>query len=96
MNSGLVHEALPTPRRRLAARWSRAFGYVGLFDPVHQEWHDLPTALAPDWAKREASERKRRRQRKRREPLDPGEVARLREMRERAEGLEVDQKREGG
>lgn len=90
------HEAPPTPSLGLAARWSRAFGYVSLFDPIYQDWHDLPTAVAPAWAKREANNRKRRRKKGRVEPLGSGEVAHLREIREREEELEVDPREDSG
>ena len=42
----------------MIAAWSHEFGYVSLHDPITGEWHDLPTAEAPDWAKREAFKRK--------------------------------------
>jgi len=45
-------------RLGLIAAWSHEFGYVSLHDPITGEWHDLPTAEAPDWAKREAFKRK--------------------------------------
>ena len=42
----------------LIATWSHKYGYISLHDPSLGEWHDLPTAEAPDWAKREAFKRK--------------------------------------
>ena len=45
-------------RLGLIAAWSHEFGYVSLHDPSSGEWHDLPTAEAPEWTKREAFKRK--------------------------------------
>jgi len=45
-------------RLGLIAAWSHEFGYVSLHDSITGEWHDLPNAEAPDWAKREAFKRK--------------------------------------
>jgi len=44
--------------RGLVARWSKAFGYIAIHDPITGQWHDLPTKDAPDWARREAHKRK--------------------------------------
>jgi hypothetical protein len=46
-------------QRGLVAKWSRKFGYISLHDPTTGEWHDLAVKDAPDWAKWEASTRKR-------------------------------------
>lgn len=44
--------------RGLVAKWSRAFGFVAIHDPLSGEWHDLPAKFAPAWAKWEAGKRK--------------------------------------
>lgn len=45
-------------RLGLVAKWSREFGFTSLHDPTTGEWHDIPTAEAPDWAKRECFKRR--------------------------------------
>jgi len=42
----------------LIAKWSHAFGYVSMHDPLTGEWHDLPVKDAPGWALPEARKRK--------------------------------------
>jgi hypothetical protein len=46
-------------KKGVVARWSKEFGFVSIFDPVHAEWHDLSTREAPKWALWEAATRKR-------------------------------------
>jgi hypothetical protein len=42
----------------LVARWASEFGYISIHDPTTGEWHALPTADAPAWAKKESFKRK--------------------------------------
>src|SRR5215203_3188648 len=42
----------------LVARWASEFGLISIHDPTTGEWHDLPTADALGWAKKEAFKRK--------------------------------------
>ncbi len=45
-------------RLGLIATWSARFGYVSMHDPTTDEWHDLQTKDAPEWAVGEARRRK--------------------------------------
>jgi hypothetical protein len=43
----------------LAAKYAKEYGYITLHDPTTGSTVDVPFASAPDWAKDEASERRR-------------------------------------
>jgi hypothetical protein len=47
----------------LVARFSYEFGFISIHDPTTGEWHDVPTADAPVWAKKESFKRKELRKR---------------------------------
>lgn len=55
----LKREMEEAERLGLVARFSPEFGFISIHDPTTGEWHDVTMKDAPQWAKSEASRRKR-------------------------------------